>query len=173
MYMARMKNDVAPMVCAVQSMSLPSEIVLVDRHKNRQQAMDNGPKCLTLSYALPVISKLLIMMKFLHFVDNLLEDLETYAKQDRRYHHPYTENNILRVLDGSVGYVSVGEGGYVMVVTSNQIRRYYGDGGYYCPVEREHTGPEAENTGFGRLWGQKVVVLGWERRSVMGLHPFL
>lgn len=67
MYIARMKKDVAPIVWDVQSMSFPSEIVPVDRHNMRQQAIDSGPKCLTLLSSLPVISKLFIMMKFLPF----------------------------------------------------------------------------------------------------------
>ena len=48
MYMAKIKNEVAPIVWAVQFMSLPSDIVLVERHRHKQQAIDNGPKCLTL-----------------------------------------------------------------------------------------------------------------------------
>ncbi len=67
MYIARMKKDVAPIVWDVQSMSLPSEMVPVERHSMRQHAIESGPKCLTLLSSFPVISKLLIMMKFLPF----------------------------------------------------------------------------------------------------------
>jgi hypothetical protein len=65
MYIARMKKEVAPIVWAVQSISLPSDIVPVERHKKRQHPIAKGPKCLTLLSSCPVISKLFIMIKFL------------------------------------------------------------------------------------------------------------
>jgi len=55
MYIERIKNDDAPIVWDVQSISFPSEIELVERHKKRQQAIDKTPKCLTLCSACPVI----------------------------------------------------------------------------------------------------------------------
>lgn len=38
-----MKNPVAPIVCAVQFMSPPSEIVDVDKHKNKHENIDKQP----------------------------------------------------------------------------------------------------------------------------------
>ena len=48
MYIDSMKNEVAPTVCDVQSISFPSEIVLVDRHNIRHEIIDKVPNLFTL-----------------------------------------------------------------------------------------------------------------------------
>ena len=52
-----MKNPVAPIVCAVQFMSPPSEIVDVDKHRKRQDRIERIPKELSVFYGAPKISK--------------------------------------------------------------------------------------------------------------------
>lgn len=52
-----MKNEVAPIVCTVQFMSPPSEIVAVDRQNEMQAMVDSGPNLFTLGSSFPVISK--------------------------------------------------------------------------------------------------------------------
>ena len=52
-----MKNPVAPIVCAVQFMSPPSEIVAVDKHKSKQATIEITPNELSVSIGAPGISK--------------------------------------------------------------------------------------------------------------------
>lgn len=55
-----MKNPVAPIVCAVQFMSPPSEMVEVDTPKEMHDTIERGPNEFNESVAEPRISKLLI-----------------------------------------------------------------------------------------------------------------
>ncbi len=55
--MAKMKKPVAPIVCNVQFISPPSEIVAVEMHKNMQEAMEITPKELRDFSGAPSISK--------------------------------------------------------------------------------------------------------------------
>ncbi len=52
-----MKKPVAPIVCNVQFISPPSEIVAVEMHKNMQEAMEITPKELRDFSGAPSISK--------------------------------------------------------------------------------------------------------------------
>ena len=63
-----MKKEVAPIVCRVQFISPPSEIVAVDKHKAKQASTDKGPNLLSLLSDCPFNSKDFICRKFLNYI---------------------------------------------------------------------------------------------------------
>lgn len=60
MYSAKMKKEVAPIVCKVQFISPPSEMVAVETQRAIQEVIDSQPNFATLGSSCPVISKDLI-----------------------------------------------------------------------------------------------------------------